>query len=291
MLAAVKKPSAPGWLFAYAYWDILPALAGLMHFVLLIMFFVNFDHLSWPLDVVFGLLYAVSISWNINGVAHHFIHNPYFKSEILNRCFSLIESITLLFSQTFYDAVHKRHHIGNSDLPGQNGDTIDWLSIYRYGHDQQPEGVWAYTFKSFFRDEPQKIYREIHKRNPFLARFGVFEIVVVVALVIAGFWFNWRFMLFLVPFYYLGHCLSSLNGYYEHWRGNPHLPIAWGVSCYNRLYNWLWFNNGYHAEHHYRPKQHWTQMKALHLQIAAQQKAAGVHVIDWSHGLGFMQSK
>jgi fatty acid desaturase len=266
-------------------------LAGVLHFVCLIAFYVNFDYLPWQLDILFGLLYAVSISWNINGIAHHFIHNPYFKSETLNRLFSLMESVTLLFSQTFYDAVHKRHHMGNSDLPDTNGDTIDWLSIYRYGHDQQPEGVWAYTFKSFFRDEPQKTYQEIHKRNPFLARFGVFEIVVVVALVITGLWLNWKFVLFLAPFYYLGNSLSSLNGYYEHWRGNPNLPIAWGVSCYNKLYNWLWFNNGYHAEHHYRPKHHWTQMKALHKQIAEQQKAAGVHVIHWSHGLGFMQPK
>lgn len=289
MQAAVKKSSAPRWIFAYSYWDMVPVLAGVLHFVCLIAFFVNFDHLSWQWDIACGLLYAVSISWNINGIAHNFIHNPYFKSEVLNRLFSLMESITLFFSQTFYDAVHKRHHMGNSDLPGANGDTIDWLSIYRYGHDQQPEGVWAYTFKSFFRDEPQKTYQEIHKRNPFLAKFGVFEIVVVIALVITGLLINWKFVLFLVPFYYLGNSLSSLNGYYEHWRGNPNLPIAWGVSCYNRLYNWLWFNNGYHAEHHYRPKQHWTQMKALHLQIAEQQKAAGVHVIDWSHGLGFMQ--
>jgi len=291
MQAAVKKSGKPSWFFAYSYWDSVPVLAGILHFVCLITFFVSFDHLPWQLNVLFGLLYAVSISWNINGIAHNFIHNPYFKSEIFNRSFSLMESITLLFSQTFYDAVHKRHHIGNSDLPGENGNTIDWLSIYRYGHNHQPEGVWAYTFKSYFRDEPQKIYQEIHKRNPFLAHFGVFEIIVVIALVIAGCWLNWSFMLFLAPFYYFGHSLSSLNGYYEHWRGNPNLPIAWGVSCYNRFYNWLWFNNGYHAEHHYRPKHHWTQMKVLHLQIAEQQKAAGVHVIDWSHGLGFMQSK
>jgi len=291
MPAAVKKSGKPSWFFAYSYWDSVPVLAGILHFAFLIIFFINFDHLPWQLNVLFGLLYAVSISWNINGIAHNFIHNPYFKSEIFNRLFSLMESLTLLFSQTFYDAVHKRHHIGNSDLPDINGDTIDWLSIYRYGQNQQPEGVWAYTFKSYFRDEPQKIYQEIHKRNPFLAHFGVFEIVVVIALVITGCWLNWRFMLFLAPFYYLGHSLSSLNGYYEHWCGNPKLPIAWGVSCYNRFYNWLWFNNGYHAEHHYRPKHHWTQMKALHLQIAEQQKIAGVHVIDWSHGLGFMQSK
>ena len=36
--------------------------------------------------------------------------------------------------------------------------------------------------------------------------------------------------------------------------GNPDKPIAWGVSSYNKLYNWNWFYSGYHAEHHFRPK-------------------------------------
>ena len=134
-------------------------------------------------------------------------------------------------------------------------------------------------------------FHEIHRRSKFLAWFGVFEIVTVVSLVIGGIVLNWKFILFMVPFYYLGNCLSSLNGYYEHWRGNPDLPIAWGVSSYGWLYNFLWFNNGFHAEHHYRPKQHWKKMKELHLQISEEQRKAGVHVIEWSHGLGFLQSK
>ena len=28
--------------------------------------------------LILGLIYSVSISWNINGVSHNFIHNPYF---------------------------------------------------------------------------------------------------------------------------------------------------------------------------------------------------------------------
>lgn len=287
-MAAKNKP---GFLFAYSYWDVIPVVFGILHFAYLIGIFLWFDRLPWYANVLLGLVYAVSISWNINGISHNFIHNPYFKSEFLNRIFSLLESVTMVFSQTFYDAVHKRHHIGNSDRPDANGNTIDWLSIYRYGSNGEPENVWAYTFKSYFRDDPAEIYREIKKRNPGLARFGVFEILCAILLVLVGFVLNWKFMLFMVPFYYLGHCLSSLNGWYEHWRGNPDLPIAWGVSSYSKLYNLIWFNNGYHAEHHYRPKHHWTKMHELHLQIADKQKEAGVHVITWSHGLGFLQPK
>jgi len=90
-----------------------------------------------------------------------------------------------------------------------------------------------------------------------------------------------------VPFWYFGHCLSYLNGYYRHYGGNPDEPLAWGVSSYDKLYNWIWFFNGYHAEHHFRPKVHWTRMQALHDQIVEQQSTAGVRVIKPPHALGF----
>jgi fatty acid desaturase len=79
-----------------------------------------------------------------------------------------------------------------------------------------------------------------------------------------------------------------LNGYYRHYGGNPDEPIAWGVSSYDKLYNWMWFYNGYHAEHHFRPKVHWTRMQAFRDQIVEQQRAAGVRVIKPPHALGFL---
>lgn len=79
-----------------------------------------------------------------------------------------------------------------------------------------------------------------------------------------------------------------MNGYYEHFGGNPDKPIAWGVSYYNHTFNWLWMNNGYHAEHHYRPKHHWTKMHELHLQIVNKQREEGVKVINWPQQLGFL---
>ena len=67
--------------------------------------------------------------------------------------------------------------------------------------------------------------------------------------------------------------------------------VALAVSFYNRLYNnWTWMFNGYHAEHHYCPKVHWTQMVALHRTIGGEQKAAGVRVISCCHALGFLDS-
>jgi len=204
------------------------------------------------------LIYSISISWNINGISHNFLHNPYFRSPALNRAFSVLESVMLGFSQVFYENVHKRHHIGNADLPDNDGRTFDPLSIYRRGHAGHAENVWTYTFLSYLRDDPRETYNDIYRLSPREAYWGLVEIAVFVLTFTLAFVLNWKFMCYFLPFYYFGHCLSYLNGYYLHLGGNPNVPIAWGVSSYHKLYNWLWFNNGYHAEHHYRPRLHWT---------------------------------
>ncbi len=36
--------------------------------------------------------------------------------------------------------------------------------------------------------------------------------------------------------------------------GNPDDPIAWGANSYEKLYNWIWFYNGYHPGHHFPAK-------------------------------------
>lgn len=278
----------PKRFFAYSKIDAVPILCGTLHFGYVIALFALFPHLPLWAMLILGAVFSVSISWNINGISHNFIHNPYFSSPALNRLFSLMESLTCGFSQAFYDCVHMRHHMGNADKPDPHGTTVDWLSIYRYGKNGEAENVWSYTFLSYFRDDPREIYRELKRRNPADARWGVFEIIAFVAFYACLSILNWKFMLFFLPFYYLGQCLSYLNGYFEHYAGNPDVPIAWGVSSYHWLYNLTWFNNGYHAEHHFRPKLHWTRMPEFHEQIIEAQRHAGVRVIQPPHALGFL---
>lgn len=276
------------YIFAHSYWDSIPVVMGLVHFGYVLCMLALFAYLPWWVNALTGIFYAFSIAWNINSVSHNFIHNAYFKSNILNRFFSFLESITMGFSQTMYDYVHRQHHIGNNDHIGADGKTVDWISIYRHGKNNMPEPAFKYAFLSFFRDDPKVITQGIRRLNPFLANFAVFELVSVFILIGGLFLLNWKLGLFYVAFYYLGHSLSALNGYYEHLGSNPDKPITWGVSCYNPIYNWLWLNNGYHAEHHYRPKHHWTQMKSLHQSIQAKQQEEGVKIINWPHVLGFL---
>jgi fatty acid desaturase len=284
----IEIPKTSSKLFAYTRWDAIPAAVGVLHLALFFSLYYLFPRAPLWVMIILGLVYAMAINANINGVSHNFIHNPYFRAPLLNRLFGLVESVACCFSQTYYDVVHMQHHKGNSDKRNEEGETTDWISIYRHGHDDEAENVWSYTFLSFFRDNPAAINREMRKRGAVEARWGNIELgTFMVTLALMAF-FNWRFICYFLPFMYLGHCFSYLNGYYRHFGGNPDEPIAWGVSSYGKLYNWVFFNNGYHAEHHFRPKAHWTRMHAFHEQIREQQRAAGVRVINPPHMLGFL---
>jgi fatty acid desaturase len=280
----------PRYLFAFSYWDAIPVLMGIGHLAFQIAFIFTFPYMSWPVAIACGLFYSYLIGWNIDSVSHNFTHNPYFKSWILNRAFSLIESLAIGFSQQMYKTVHWRHHLGNSDRPNEKGETYDWYSIYTHGKDGKPENVWRYAFLGVFRGDDAKIFAEMGRNNRTNdVYWAKFESVAFVSWWVLGFIINWQFMLLFLPCWYLGLVISNLVGYYEHLHANPDEPVAWGVSTYAKLYNLFWLNNGYHAEHHYRPRTHWRDMPALRERILDKQKEKGTHVISMAHYLGFLQ--
>ncbi len=61
--------------FAHSPKDVIPLAAGIAHAAYLAVLVWVFPVTPWWLLVPLGLIYSVSISWNINGIAHNFIHN------------------------------------------------------------------------------------------------------------------------------------------------------------------------------------------------------------------------
>jgi fatty acid desaturase len=107
---------------------------------------------------------------------------------------------------------------------------------------------------------PQELWRERHlrhhrgdRRRLAVTLMAVFESIVVSSVWLAlGVSAPSFFLTIYLPGYAAGLGLCFLHGYFEHAAGT--------TSHYGWLYNRLFFNDGYHVEHHRRPGIHWTRL-------------------------------
>src|SRR5437667_3766289 len=203
--AIIERPRTNSKVFAHTRWDAIPVSAALLHCVYFFGMFFLFPRLPLWAMLILGFIYSVSISWNINGISHNFIHNPCFRSRLLNRLFSILESVTVGFSQVFYECIHMQHHKGNADRPDEHGETIDWISIYKHGDEGEPEHPLKYTYLSFFREDPKTVSKGLKRKDPRDVVWGIFEIASFVTTFVILVILNWRHIAVLLPSYSFGH--------------------------------------------------------------------------------------
>lgn len=153
--------------------------------------------LAWPVAAVI----ALGAWWNLNTIAHNFIHRPFFRSRALNRCFALYLTALLGVPQTLWRERHLAHHAGRH---------------------------WRLRYSAALVAEAAAV----------LATW------MTMAVLLPDVWWDGY-----LPGYLVALALCALHGHYEHADGT--------VSHYGRLYNWLFFNDGYHCEHHARPGRCW----------------------------------
>jgi fatty acid desaturase len=270
--------------------DAIVVLCSIAHVGVLLGSFAGFSVLPWWAIALAFLSYAGMICWNLQCISHNFIHNPFFSWHWLNRLFGVLESLAIGMPHQLYHHYHMNHHQGNNDTKGPDGSTRDWSSIYRHSGDDNPEPFWRYCALSFFRVEIGPVLRVAIKHGK-----ANMAQVAVETLAIGLMWAvfalaDWRFFLFFyLPSYFFGWVLSYAEGYLEHHGAQPGNPYADSVSSYNPAYNFLWFNNGYHQEHHWDPKCHWTRMRALHEQLLPQLIANNTKVLRGPHLTGLIE--
>src|SRR5439155_15054529 len=102
----IERPTTDSTLFAHTRWDAVPAAAGLFHLGYFLGLFFLYPHATLSVILILGFISSLMVNANINGIGHNFIHNPFFRSKLLNRLFGVTQSIACCFSQTYYTAVH-----------------------------------------------------------------------------------------------------------------------------------------------------------------------------------------
>ncbi len=143
-----------------------------------------------------------------------------------------------------------------------NSNTVAHLFIHRPFFASRALNALFSLYLSVLLGVPQRLWRDRHLAHhadrPYRLTWGR-QLAVETAAVLAlwAFLFVWHRGFFLtayLPGYLAGLVLCYLHGHYEHFRGT--------TSHYGMLYNFLFFNDGYHAEHHANPSEHWTRLPA-----------------------------
>jgi hypothetical protein len=88
-----------------------------------------------------------------------------------------------------------------------------------------------------------------------------FECLLTLGFLVTLVVLSWKAYLFVfVPAMFLGNTAMNYLEYCSHYGVYSEQMGHDGVSAYGKLYNWFFFNNGLHAEHHLRPKAHWSTL-------------------------------
>jgi len=163
-----------------------------------------------------------------------------------------------------------------------NANTVAHNFIHQPFFRARPLNRGYSCFLSVLLGFPQTLWRERHVahhagRAPSIK--GSRQLAIELALVL-GAWataavfaphlFVWTYL----PGWALGLMLCSLQGHYEHARGT--------TSHYGWVYNFLFFNDGYHVEHHHHPGVHWTEIARLRAGVGASRWPP---VLRWLDGL------
>jgi len=263
-------------MFKYSAKDSLLVIVSLTQVILLAAPAWVFDDLSWAEIAMIGFAQSFLYAMNYQCTGHNFLHNPFFTSKYMNRAFSLINTIALGASQTMYKYHHLNHHTFNNDIPTKYGETRDRSSIYRWSKSVgKEEGIISYSLLGIFRSELHHIWKDtVKKREGWLAGC---ENVVLILFVAFLFWVNVSYGVFYVFIWYIGQSLALAENYQEH-KGAPNTcRLDNSVSAYASWYNAIWFNNGYHQEHHFRPQVHWTEIPKIQNEMLPDNKRKIVH--------------
>lgn len=254
----------------YSLKDLILVALAFIHLGILILVFTT----KLPVSVLIlcGLILVLLTGTNYQCISHNFLHNPFFKSEFLNQLFSLVNSLCLGIPQSLYREHHMNHHRYNNDP------VKDDSSTFKYGKEGREENVWTYSFIGVFRSNLTGLYGRAKKHGPLV---GIELICVLLFLVLLLELNPLLFFIFYLPTWYLGQVFALMENYAEHHGAMLHDRKRDSVSCYNKIYNFLWFNNGFHQEHHYRPMVHWTQMESVRGELPEDRKfARGFHLTN-----------
>lgn len=229
------------------------ALFPILEIALFIQGFLIFD--SHPVLGVLSVVGAgLAMSFSLHITYHYHVHFRR-KSKIIDRLIDFVYSILTGLPFNFYYLLHTNHHVYDNEtedftttIKRENGEIIA-KNIFYYGFfwfksNRKPLEMMEKGIKEGYFSKKRRYKSKIE-----LLMILLFEIVIGI--------FSWKLLLLYFALVYFGWLFISLHNYGQHLPNKKGIDI--GNSYYNKLYNFVFVNNGLHYEHHKFPiKKYWN---------------------------------
>ena len=244
-------------------------LVGVMFIQLALIILPFLFELSLSSLVFLVIVNTFLIGTNYQCVAHNFIHNPFFKHTLINQIFSILNTLCIGIPQSIYKIHHLEHHRHN------NNPAKDVSSTFKYGKNGKEENIFLYSTLGVLRTDMVALCKVARKQS-LLINFEIISLSIFIAILCL---LNWQlFIGYILTSYLFGQFFALWENYCEHNHANFNDRKRDSVSCYNSIYNLVWFNNGFHQEHHYSPTIHWTKIAEVKAKLPQDRK-----VVNFCH--------
>lgn len=234
-------------------------------------------HRALTLLVVFALI------GETNYILHLHIHRPFANSRTLNLLLDLAMGAATAFTASNWRIQHRYGHHRGVDTPFR---AATW-AMRRF----TPLGAVDYSVRSigptFWHPIAIAFRRGVlaNHKQPIDYRWAFAEQALLIAFVLALLaWQPEAVLFYLLPWYVLIAVITRYVDYLNHYGCDERSRdvFARANNSVSRAFNWGCSNFGYHAAHHLKPEAHWTELPAIHAEIADRIPAERVKPFTWS---------
>jgi fatty acid desaturase len=199
---------------------------------------------------------GIAMCFSLHITYHYHVHFK-LKSKFENRLIDFLYSILTGLPFHFYYLLHTNHHVYDNEVEDFT------TTIKRNNGNIIAKNIFTYSL-FWFRGsrKPIQMMKSGIKENYFTedmrAKTKIELLVILLFEVLLGV-YCWKLLLLYFALVYFGWMFISLHNYGQHLPNKTGIDI--GNSFYNKLYNYIFVNNGLHYEHHKFPREVYWKLK------------------------------
>lgn len=230
------------------------------YYIFLAFSWYIFPYLAWYWIL---LLIAANCFYEfiITTITHNVVHVPVFRKKSWNKVFQLYLSLANGYPVSGFVPGHNLSHHEHLQTPKDAART----TRARFKWNLLNQLLFFFLLAGDIQRSERKFVKKMWRVKPGWSRQYLVETVLVFSSKLILLLIDWprALLLVIIPHFYSTWGIFGTN-YWQHDGCDENHPYNHSRNFTGKLFNWLTFNNGYHAAHHMKPGLHWSLYPKYH---------------------------